>query len=283
MINFIGELMRKKVAIIILNYNSWRDTIDEIDRCSNVLNIDCQDIIVVDNASPNDSALKLAENSLKSKFVFLQSDKNNGYSAGNNIGLRYAYNKNYEYALVLNNDVLFDDTELIEKMINVFTKDDSIAVVNTDIFSPEGYMFNRDAKRPTFFDYTLGMFAYKKKGRIIDDLGGYAYVYRPQGCCMMVDLKKINDIGYMDEHTFLYLEEPILAERLLKMNYRCALCTTSKIIHNHSATVNSVLDKKKRSYIVNSSFRYYLREYRHFNSIQIFLCTFFNHLKMMVE
>lgn len=275
--------MKKKVAIIILNYNTWKETLDEISLCSTVLKIQYPDIIVVDNASSNDSAFRLQEESLKSKFVFLQSEKNKGYSAGNNIGLRYAYNKGYDYALILNNDILFDDAELIEKMTNIFSKDDNIAVVNTDIFSPDGHMSNRDAKKPTFFDYTLGAFAYKNKGRIIDDLGGYAYIYRPQGCCMMVDLKKMDAIDYMDEHTFLYLEEPILAERLLKLNYKCALCTTSKIVHNHSATVNSVLDKKNRSHIVNSSFRYYLKEYRHFNSLQTNICIFMNYIKMMVE
>ena len=252
--------MKKKVAIIILNYNTWKETLDEISLCSTVLKIQYPDIIVVDNASSNDSAFRLQEESLKSKFVFLQSEKNKGYSAGNNIGLRYAYNKGYDYALILNNDILFDDAELIEKMTNIFS-----------------------AKKPTFFDYTLGAFAYKNKGRIIDDLGGYAYIYRPQGCCMMVDLKKMDAIDYMDEHTFLYLEEPILAERLLKLNYKCALCTTSKIVHNHSATVNSVLDKKNRSHIVNSSFRYYLKEYRHFNSLQTNICIFMNYIKMMVE
>lgn len=272
-----------RVAIIVLNYISWEETVKEVDLCNRLLHIDYRDIVVVDNASPNNSADMLERENKKRNYVLLKSNTNTGYAAGNNIGLRYAYDKGYEYAWILNNDIIIDDEQIITKMMSIFSKDDAIAVVNPDIYAPDGHMFNRDAKRPTLFDYTLGMFAYKKKGRIIDDLGGYAYVYRPQGCCMMVDLKKINNIGYMDEHTFLYFEEPILAERLLKMNYRCALCTTSKIIHNHSATVNSVLDKKKRSYIVNSSFRYYLREYRHFNSIQIFLCTFFNHLKMMVE
>ena len=125
--------MKKKVAIIILNYNTWKETLDEISLCSTVLKIQYPDIIVVDNASSNDSAFRLQEESLKSKFVFLQSEKNKGYSAGNNIGLRYAYNKGYDYALILNNDILFDDAELIEKMTNRFSKDDNIAVVNTDI------------------------------------------------------------------------------------------------------------------------------------------------------
>lgn len=273
----------KKVAVIILNYNSWRETLNEITICVNVLNMNYKDIIVVDNASPNDSALNLKKESGEKGFIFLQSKENKGYSSGNNIGLRYAYDNKYEYALILNNDILFDDKMLVEKMLDIFSKNNHIAVVNTDVFSPDGHMFNRDAKKPTFFDYTLGTLMYRKRGRLIEDLGGYAYIYRPQGCCMMVDLNKMNEIDYMDEHTFLYFEEPILAERLLKKNYRCALCITSKIIHNHSTTINSNMDRRKRRHVVHKSFRYYLREYRNFSTLQINICIFLNCLKMLVE
>lgn len=273
----------KKVAVIILNYKSWEETLKEISICKDVLKIRSGDIIVIDNASPNESAVQLKKEGEKAGFIFLQSKENKGYAAGNNIGMRYAYKNKYSYAMIINNDILFDDEKLIEKMIGVFLKDNTIAVVNTDVFSPDGHMFNRDAKKPSFIDYTFGAFAYKNKGRIIDDLGGYAYIYRPQGCCMMVDLEKLNAINYMDEHTFLYLEEPILAERLSKNGYKCALCTTAKIIHNHSKTVNSVLDKKKRCKVVNASFRYYLKEYRHFNTVAVNLCIAFNYIKMLTE
>lgn len=273
----------EKVAIIILNYKSWKETLNEVSICSNILKINSEDIIVIDNASPNESVTQLKKESKKKGFIFLQSKENKGYAAGNNIGMRYAYKNKYDYALILNNDILFDDENLIKKMLSVFFKDKAIAVVNTDVFSPDGHMFNRDAKKPSFFDYTFGMIAYKNKGRVIDDLGGYAYIYRPQGCCMMVDLKKLSIINYMDEHTFLYLEEPILAERLSQNGYKCALCTTAKIIHNHSETVNSVFDKKKRCKVVNASFRYYLKEYRHFNTVATNFCIVFNYIKMMIE
>lgn len=275
--------MNKKVSVIILNYNSWKDTLNEIDICSKILNIPYKDIIVVDNASPNDSAIMLLAESKTKKYIYLQSQENKGYAYGNNIGMRYAYMNGYDYALILNNDIIISDTDLINKLLDVFSKNDKIAVVNTDIYSPNGKMFNRDAKKQTFFDYTIGAFAYKKKGRLIHDLGGYAYIYRPQGCCMMVDLSKMNDINYMDEKTFLYYEEPILAERLLKKDYRCALCTSSKIIHNHSNTVKSVFDRKKRIKIINTSFRYYLEEYRSFNKIQISICLLFNYIKWLME
>lgn len=273
---------KKRVAVIILNYKSWKETVKEADICKQRLNIDYKDIIIVDNASPNDSVEMLEKETKARGYVFLKSSENRGYAAGNNIGMKYAYSKGYNYAWILNNDIIIDDEKIVSKLIDIFIKDESVAVVNPDIYSPDGHMFNRDAKRPTFFDYTLGAKTYKSKGRHVVDLGGYAYIYRPQGCCMMVDLRKMYEIDYMDEHTFLYVEEPILAERLLVKNYRCACCLKAKIIHNHSTTVKSVFAKNKIRKMQNDSFRYYLKEYRRFNSVQIEICCLFNYIKWMI-
>lgn len=269
-----------KVAIVILNYKTWEDTLAEAKLCNELLGVPYEDIIIVDNASPNESAEELAKKSI-GDYVFIKSDKNSGYAAGNNIGLRYAYEHGYSYGWILNNDIIIEDSSIIEKIIKVFKSDDSLAVVNPDIYAPDGHMFNRDSIRPSFMDLTLGMMSYRKKGRIIKDEGGYGRVYRPQGCCMMVDLKKLNEIDYLDERTFLYMEEMILAERLLKKDYYCACCTEASIVHNHSTTVKSSFDKKKIRNMTNKSFAYYLYQYRGFSRFKIKICCMFNSLKLM--
>lgn len=270
-----------RVAIVILNYKSWEDTLEEIKICKEILSVKNCDIIVVDNCSPNNSAERLQEESLDKGFVFIRSEKNRGYAAGNNIGLRYAYDKGYSHAFILNNDIIISDPELIVQLIRVFKADKNVAVVNPDIYSPNGHLFNRDSVKPSFYDYTFGLLNYKKKGRNIEDIDGYGYVYRPQGCCMLVDLEKMREIDYFDENTFLYCEEPILAERLLRKGYLCVCNTTVSVIHNHSKTVKSVLSKKNIIQMKNKSFSYYLREYRHYNSFAIFTCCMFNTLKLL--
>ena len=271
-----------KVAVIILNYKSWKETLEEARLCNERLGIPYEDIVIVDNASPNDSKQALEEVGNKKGFILLTSAENRGYAAGNNIGLRYAYENQYSYAWILNNDIIIEDSQIVSKMTAVFQKDSSVAIVNPDIYAPDGHMFNRDAARPTFWDLTLGALNYKKKGRNVVDLGGYAYIYRPQGCCMMVDLAKMNAVNYMDEHTFLYVEEPILAERLLAKGYRCTCCLNAQIIHNHSNTVKSALDKKKIRKIKNNSFFYYLKEYRKYHVIQAQICVLFDWIKWVI-
>ena len=160
-------------------------------------------------------------------------------------------------------------------MLHVFEVDSSVGVVNPDIYSPDGHLFNRDAKRYNLFDFTIGLNRYKKIGRIIEDLGGYGYIYRPQGCCMMVDLDKMEAVDYMDEHTFLYCEEFILAERLLKRGWKCACAINTSIIHNHSKTVKTTLGKWKMLSAQNKSFSYYLKEYREYGLLKRTVCIVF--------
>lgn len=266
-------------AAIILNYNSWEDTLKEAKLVREKAGIAWKDIIVIDNCSTNDSARKLEENA-SGQYVFLQTGENRGYASGNNVGLRYAYEKNYKYAWIINNDILFDDERILDKLIYVFDKEDQVAVVNPDIYAPDGHMYNRDSVRPTFFDLTLGMLAYRKKGRVIEDRGGYGYVYRPQGCCMVVDLEKLCEIDYLDEHTFLYSEELILAERLLAKDYKCVCCTAAKVIHNHSQTVKRTLNKNGIRKFKIDSYDYYLKQYRHYKCVKKFLCKKFYFVKL---
>ena len=238
-------------------------------------------MIIVDNCSPNGDFKELSQKS--GDFIFLASDQNRGYAAGNNIGLRYCIKNSYEYALILNNDILFSDKNLLCKLLNAIQKDRSIAAISPDIYSPQGYLYNRDAKRPSFFDLTLGLLAYRKKGRKIHDLGGYAYVYRPQGCCMLLDVRKVSDINLMDENTFLYSEEIILAERFLRKDFRCACCFETNVIHAHSTIVQKNIQKNKIKKIKLESFDYYLKEYRRFSKLKRGLCLLFYRLKLALQ
>lgn len=270
-----------KFAVIILNYNAWRDTLKEIDLFRSLEMSQNFDIIVVDNCSPNvDGDIA---NKLKTECIFLQAQNNKGYGAGNNIGLKYCIEHFYKYALILNNDILFPHKDCLRKMINVIESDDMIASVNPDIISATGYLFNRDSCRPSLWDFTLGMLAYKNKGRRVQDVGGYAYVYRPQGCCMLLDIQKFASVGMFDEEIFLYCEEYVVAEKFLSKGYKCACCLTTQVIHNHSTTIKKNLTKNRINKIKSNSFSYYLTKYRRFSKVNTAICVSFYKLKLKLE
>lgn len=276
------ENIKSGVAIIILNYNSWQLTIDFIENEISKIELpERTQIVVVDNCSPNESIEQLKKwNVTHQKFILIENEKNTGYAAGNNVGLRWAEKNNYAFAWVTNTDILFDDPQTLRKMISVLKKDPSIGVVSPRVFTPSGMETNRNLFRPSVWDLTFGKIQYRKRGRTLpESLKGwdntYCYNYRPQGCCMLLNLEAAKKVDYMDEHTFLYMEEPILAERLLNNGYKGACCLDVNVVHNHSTTVASVAKRKQIYKWQHDSEVYYYKKYRNFSKTSCLICTGF--------
>lgn len=95
-----------KTAIIILNYNSKRDTIRYVNEIKNYDILDT--IIVVDNNSSNLNEFEDLEKLKSDNIYVIKSPKNGGYSYGNNYGLNYLdknIGKEYDYVVISNPDV----------------------------------------------------------------------------------------------------------------------------------------------------------------------------------
>lgn len=76
------------VGIVILNYNSWADTVacvDSIHEAEKKLEFR---IYLVDNCSPVRPETGVLESLDKKGVIFIQNERNAGYSAGNNIGIK---------------------------------------------------------------------------------------------------------------------------------------------------------------------------------------------------
>jgi GT2 family glycosyltransferase len=272
--------MDDRTAVIILNYNTWKLTEETVRNLTENNIVRLKDIIVVDNCSMNGAIEKLDSfRQAYGDFTLLKASENNGYACGNNLGLRYAYEHGYRYGLVLNNDVLIRRNDIINVMLAVFEDNNMIACVSPRVFKPNGEECNLELYRQTIFHLTIGALSYRKIGRMITEILGekatYCMSYRPQGCCMLLDLEKIHQVNYMDEYTFLYFEEHILAERCLQAGYRCACCLDASVIHNHSQTVSKTLKRVKTVRIKLKSGDYYYRHYRQFNWVQRKWCELF--------
>ena len=100
-----------KIAVIILNYNSNADC----RKCIGYLKAQQgvrQEIIVVDNCSRDDDRNAVEVLCKEQGCTFIANNENRGYNAGNNVGLRYAAEKGYEFALIANPDMEFQAASL---------------------------------------------------------------------------------------------------------------------------------------------------------------------------
>ena len=106
-----------KVGIIVLNYNSYNLS-KEIVKKSIEMDI-INKIVLIDNNSEDDFDQFVNELN-NNKVLYIKNNENGGYAKGNNIGLKYLYDNNYDIGFIVNPDVDFRE-DTIEK-ISYFLK-----------------------------------------------------------------------------------------------------------------------------------------------------------------
>lgn len=109
----------KKVAVILINYNTFVHTqkcIESLQKTKNCL----LRIIVVDNASHPEEVKNLRRLcETQENVTLIELEDNGGFAAGNNAGIRCALRLGIDYILLLNNDTVVSEST-ISKLIEPF-------------------------------------------------------------------------------------------------------------------------------------------------------------------
>lgn len=290
------------ISLIVIDYNSIERTMDYIKHCFSMISESQQiNTIIVDN-SCNSKAFDFIEklevekihmnyDSLKEEkiyniysykfnkhnLVLVQAKDNIGYAKGNNLGARVSnalFNDNYY--IFSNNDLVFKKKICLNNLIKLFNNSD-IAVVGPKIVGLDGKP-QSPRKRNNIWKqlilYFPNMILHNMFGKFISNIdytNASKYSYWVMGCFIVVDKAKFNEVYMFDENTFLFAEEMILAERLLKKGYKNYFYNEIEIIHNHGQTVKDNYNILMGQEISFNSNYYYFKNYIKSNKINLFL------------
>ncbi len=251
-----------ETALIILNYNDAETTekLIRLVRDYAALN----HIVVVDNQSTDDSYLRLKAYASE-KVEVIQAEANKGYAAGNNAGARYALKKYHpEYLLIANPDVEFGE-QVVEKLVQALQSSESGAVaapiVNQgyNVWRLPGYLGIIEALFLIWFN--LDKRSQKKK---LIAKGGVQPVGVVEGSFFCIKASVFEQIGGLDERTFLYCEENILAKRVNLIGKQVLALADERYDHFHSQSIKKrYRSKAKAFHHFYPSFDLYNREYLH--------------------
>lgn len=266
------EGVMASVSCVILNYNDAPTTITLLER---IKSYDCLNyIVVVDNASTDDSWKKFAVYK-NEKIHVIQTDKNGGYGAGNNFGVKYANEKlGADYVLIANPDVEFDE-DCVKKLVKVLQQDSQIAVVSArQSNSPDCAWKNCSIWQyvlatSLFFEVWLKIRNYPKsyfEGK------SQVEVFAVPGSLLMVDAQKMLQSGMYDEEFFLYYEEPVLAQKFADAGFKTVLCLDTSYVHNHHVSISKTYRRWSQQHkILLQSAELFLRKYKKANALQMAL------------
>ncbi len=236
-----------KIAAIILNYNSAADTMKCIEFLQKQKLNEELHVIVVDNSLP-DYKLQITDYTqlfiAKGSKTFgstelIYAEENRGYSAGNNIGLRRAVELGCEYVLVVNPDMELVDPYYIEKLVAVMQADEDVVVAATDVVTPEGIHQNpmlSDGDWHGAFGWVKEIFNRKKPVDTYSFIDNYKESHecaKVSGCCLMLRMSFVEEIGYFDEYPFLYCEEAILARQVEMAGKKMYYLADTQAVHRH--------------------------------------------------
>lgn len=259
------------IGIVILNYNTTCETVDCVESIVNTCKIENK-IYIVDNNSTDNSFQRLQDRFINENNIeILQSDKNGGYSYGNNIGIKKAIQDGCNYILISNPDVIFYDNT-IDILYKDITSDCRIGVVG-----PSTPSLDQQESQLIRKVYTPGLYLCSKKpfrylSQVFHGLKTeydyppenyvYPFLFRGMvsGCCFLISSKLFLDIGLFDDNIFLYSEEWIIAKKITEKGFYCAYDKEARALHKE-ATSTKKIGTAFQSYHLYLSAFYYLQEY----------------------
>lgn len=267
----------KKIGMVILNYNDYKTTIELIELIKNYDVID--HIVIVDNLSTNDSFKKLQKYTNK-KIELIKSNKNGGYSYGNNYGAFYLINKyNIDILFIANPDVEFSEV-FIQKISEILS-------TNNTIKAATGRNINLGETDCKIYGNTTSYFRnliqctlliqriFKSKIIVLKENTGLIKVDELPGSLFAIKAETFKEINGLDEGVFLYWEEAILGTKFRAKNYQSVIDTSVSYLHKESVTINKSVNYPKKIRIFYDSMYYYFENYSNISFLKKIILKLF--------
>ena len=214
----------KKIAIITVNYNGKKDTLELLESLKSLqFTVYSLQVIVVDNGSEDSGVSEIRKQFPEVDIV--QTGANLGFSGGYNKGIEYDRIWGADYFLLINNDCLIKDADLVLELLKTAESDNKIGLVSPKIYFAPGFEFHKDRYKKEDLGKVIwfagGKFDWDNIGNVhrgIDEVhtGQYDEISESEifsGACVLIKKEVLEKLGGLDEKYFLYFEDSDLAKR----------------------------------------------------------------------
>ncbi|MBP9759085.1 glycosyltransferase family 2 protein [Candidatus Dojkabacteria bacterium] len=240
---------KTKVAIVILVINSLELIKSELQDLSNLetsgIQLEC---IIVDNGSTDGTDKFIKNYKLPNMSIkYIQTGSNLGFTGGNNVGIEYALENDFEYILLMNNDMIVP-SDLLVKLVSFLKNKPNAGLVSPKIYFAKGYEFHGDRYK----ENEKGKVIWYAGGKIdwdniytshigVDDVdkGQYNKISKTEianGACVLVRREVFEKNGLFDNGYFLYWEDADLSQRAIRSGFDCYYLPDAVIWHKVSVS-----------------------------------------------
>ncbi len=258
------NLKKCKFVFLILHYQSIDETIESIKSIEEKYKSYNISILIVDNASPNKTGVKLKEMYKNNSNIYVILNSNNlGFSRGNNIGFKFAKeNLNPDFIIMINSDVYMIQNEFLDLVCEEYNKS-NFAVLGPKINLPNGKInYHRATLRSKkeirkrilelkkrylknlIFLHNFNINTNKKKD-IIKKLERKENAVL-NGCCMIFSKQYIDKFDGLEEKTFMYGEEELLNILLKREKLLSVYNPKLEVFHHEYSSTKKISNSSRK-------------------------------------
>jgi GT2 family glycosyltransferase len=271
--NFLTNLL-----IVIVNYRTAPLVVDCLSSLSEqVLSLPGTQVVIVDNASGDGSSEAISEaisaNGWSHWASLIASEKNGGFSFGNNLAIRSALKSENppSYFLLLNPDTQVRPRAL-QALLEFMERCPNAGIAGSSFEDDEGQPWPFAFRFPSIFsewDYGFRLGVLSKllsRWTVSRTMGDEeAEVDWLSGACLMIRRQVFESVGLMDEEYFLYYEETDFCLQAKRAGWECWYVPQSRVMHilgqSTGVTCQNQQPKRTPQYLFDSRRRYFLKNY----------------------
>ena len=263
------------IVFVILHYLAIEETEESIKYIKDNIDIDDYYIIIVDNASPDNSGRILQEKyEHDKKITVLINSLNLGFAKGNNVGFRYARDVlKADFIVLMNNDVFLTEKFFYNKILKEYEKS-HFSVLGPMVLTADGKC-NANPQKSSFsciediereivnfkiayrrakFNYTKICLLFEKlKNILLKRTGkkGVNFIERQEnvklhGCFWVFSPVYIQKFDGLDESTFMYLEEEFLYKHMISNQQIMVYLPDIQVYHKEDASTDKAISTSRQ-------------------------------------
>lgn len=239
-------MKKYSILVIIVTYNAMK----WVDRCLNsIRNVNRNKYIgnikiyIVDNGS-NDGSQEYIKNNFPEVLIY-QTEKNLGFGQGNNVGIQYAMDNDYDYVYLLNQDAwVLPDT--IDNLIEVNLRHPEFGVLGPFQMQANGNHLDENFLKNTC--------SYQSNDKILNDLyfGDLDDAYpvpNVMAAHWLMSKECIKKVGGFSPTFLQYGEDGNYSDRVYYHGFKVGIAPIARAVHDRELRKDSVAKGIRLSYM----------------------------------
>jgi len=222
-----------RVAVLVLTWNS-RDELRDCLASFQHLDYPNYELVVIDNGSEDDTGLMVRRDFPRA--VLIENHANLGFCKGNNVGLRWAQERDFAYVMLLNSDTKCTPS-LLSELVDTMERDTRIAITGSKNVCLE----NEALTWGLYGTVTWGPMLVRTVGRFEPD----ARQNTPPmdvdwviGNACLIRRTALDHVGLLDEEFWQCNEDVDWCYRARDAGYRVVYVDSARILHKGGASAD---------------------------------------------